>query len=30
MLIDRKGILKTHRIGEMNEGEIESAIRGAI
>jgi len=30
VFIDKKGIVKTFRIGEMNKSEIETAIRGAL
>ena len=30
VFIDKKGIVKTYRIGEMNASEIEAAIKGAI
>jgi peroxiredoxin len=30
VFIDRRGIVKTYRLGEMNPGEIESAIKDAL
>ncbi|GAC1429755.1 MAG: hypothetical protein NVSMB5_24170 [Candidatus Velthaea sp.] len=30
VFIDRKGIVKTYRLGEMNSQEIESAIKGVL
>lgn len=30
VFIDRRGIVKTYRLGEMNAGEIEAAIKDAV
>ena len=30
VFIDKKGVVKTYRIGEMNKSEIEAAIKGAL
>ncbi len=30
VFIDRRGVVKTYRLGEMNAGEIETAIKDAL